>query len=284
MGVAKVCIVNTSLPEKCFISHSYADAAARERFISNLPGGVTPFVFPPIQAKPHEFVSKPLVQAILDCEGLIYFRGGASDKSFWVAFERDYALRSGKPVFCYDIATSELSPDTERPLDLAVFASYNHNDSARVRQICEFLGQERNFDVWLDVKELSSGGLWEKETEAGLADRLNRGGYVIAFWSDSASRSRSIEKELAAAAADIDRPNDRVLFALLESTPLPEFWLRFDEPHVQLYGDSDRPETHRIDDLVVRLYWLIYRKTKSAEAMPNPSLKRPAAGKPASAV
>jgi hypothetical protein len=34
---------------------------------------------------------------------------------------------------------------------------------------------------------------------------------------------------------------------------------------------------------VVRLYWLIYRKTKSAEAMPNPSLKRTAAGKPAPA-
>ena len=266
--------MDTSLPEKCFISHAYADAAARERLISELPGGVSPLVFPPIRAKPHEFVSKPLIEAILGCEGLIYFRGGASDKSFWVAFERDYALRSGKPVFCYDIATSELSPDSETPLDLAVFASYNRDDRTRVRKICEFLGQERNFDVWLDAKDLSSGGLWEKEIEAGLADRLNRGGYVIAFWSDSARRSSWIEKELAAAAADIDRPNDRVLFALLEPSPLPEFWLRFDEPHVQLYGDSDRPETHRIDDLMVRLYWLIYRKTKSAEATPTPSFRR----------
>ena len=275
--------VNTSLPEKCFISHSYADGAARERFIGNLPDGVSPFVFPPIQARPHEFVSKPLIEAILGCDGLIYFRGGASDKSFWVAFERDYALRSGKAVFSYDIATSELSPDTGRPLDLAVFASYNRNDSKRVRHICEFLGQERNFDVWLDVKDLSSGNLWEKEIEAGLADRLNRGGYVIAFWSDHASRSNWMQKELAAAAADIDRFNDRVLFALLEPSPLPEFWLRFQEPYVQLYGDSDRPETHRIDDLVVRLYWLIHRKTKSAEAMPMPSLERRTAGNQASA-
>jgi hypothetical protein len=95
-------------------------------------------------------------------------------------------LRSGKPVFCYDIGTSELSLDTDRPLDLAVFASYNRNDSARVRQICQFLNQARNFDVWLDVKDLSSGALWEKEIEAGLADWLNRGGYVIAFWSENA--------------------------------------------------------------------------------------------------
>jgi len=274
--------VNVPLPEKCFISHSYADAVARERLISSLPDRVSPLVFPPVQAKPHEFVSKPLIEAILGCEGLIYLRGGASDKSFWVAFERDYALRSGKPVFCYDIGTSELSPDTDRPLDLAVFASYNHNDSTRVRQICHFLGQERNFDVWLDVKDLSSGGLWEKEIKAGIADRLNRGGYVIAFWSDNTSRSKWIEKELATAAADLDQLNDRVLFALLDPSPLPEFWLRFHEPYVQLYGDSDRSETHRIDDLIVRLYWLIYRKTMSAEATPNPALKRTAVGKPAS--
>jgi TIR domain len=130
-------------------------------------------------------------------------------------------LRSGKPVFCYDIGTSELSLDTDRPLDLAVFASYNRNDSARVRQICQFLNQARNFDVWLDVKDLSSGALWEKEIEAGLADRLNRGGYVIAFWSENASRSKWIEKELATAAADIDQLNDKVLFALLEPSPFP---------------------------------------------------------------
>jgi hypothetical protein len=254
-----------------FISHSYADAAARARLIGNLPDGVSAVVFEPIRAKPDEFVSKPLIDAIVGCDGLIYFRGGASDRSFWVAFERDYALRSGKPVFCYDIGTSELSPDTtDRPLDLAVFPAYNHNDSARVRQICQFLGRERNFDVWLDTEDLTSGGRWEKETEAGLADRLNRGGYVIAFWSEAARRSKWIERELARAAAGMHQVNDRVLFALLEPSPLPDAWLEFNEPYVQLYGDSNSSETHRIDDLIVRLYWLIYRKTKSAEARLNP--------------
>jgi hypothetical protein len=63
-------------------------------------------------------------------------------------------LRSGKPVFCYDIGTSKLSLDTDRPLDFAVFASYNRNDSARVRQICQFLNQARNFDVWLVSTDL----------------------------------------------------------------------------------------------------------------------------------
>jgi hypothetical protein len=182
--------------------------------------------------------------------------------------ERDYALRSGKRVFCYDIGASELSLDSDRPLDLAVFASYHRDDRARVRRICDFLRRERNFDVWLDVEDISSGGLWEKQIEAGLADRVTRGGYVVAFWSDSASRANWIEKELATAAAGIDRLNDRVLFALLEPSPVPEFWRRFHEPYLQLYSDRDRPESHRIDDLVVRLYWLIYRNTKSAVTDP----------------
>lgn len=254
--------MNIPLPAKCFISHSYSDTIPRERLLSVLPNAVAPVVFPPIQAKPDEFVSKPLIEAILGCDGLIYLRGGASDKSFWVAFERDYALRSGKPVFCYDVGTSELSPDNDKPLDLAVFPSYQNKDRARVRQICQFLDKERNFDVWLDVEDIRPGTSFAEEIQVGLADRLNRGGYIIVFWSDNARRSAFIEKELGTAASHIQRINDKVLFALLEPCPLPKFWLRFQEPYVQLYGDSERSATHRIDDLIVRLYWLIYRKTK----------------------
>jgi hypothetical protein len=67
--------MNMPLPAKCFISHSYADTAARERLLRILPDSVMPLVFPPIQARPDEFVSKPLIEAILDCDGLIYLRG-----------------------------------------------------------------------------------------------------------------------------------------------------------------------------------------------------------------
>jgi hypothetical protein len=82
-----------------------------------------------------------------------------------------------------------------------------------------------------------------------------------------------LKKELATAASSIEGFNDRVLFALLEPCDLPGFWKQFQEPYVQLYGDSERSATHRIDDLVVRLYWLIYRKTKISEATPAPSPK-----------
>jgi len=105
-----------ALPAKCFISHAYADAAARDALIERLPSGVTPFVFPSITVKPEEFVSDPLIDAVINCDGLIYLRGGASDRSFWVALERDYALRAGKKVFAFDMATGELTRDTGSPL------------------------------------------------------------------------------------------------------------------------------------------------------------------------
>ena len=89
------------LPQKCFISHSYKDAGARERLLAQLPKGVEPFVFPPIVVFPEEMVSNKLLDAINACSGLIYLQGGASTQSFWVALERDYALRQRKPVFRY---------------------------------------------------------------------------------------------------------------------------------------------------------------------------------------
>ena len=46
-----------TLPAKCFVSHAYADAAARDALIERLPTGVLPFVFPPITVRPEEFVS-----------------------------------------------------------------------------------------------------------------------------------------------------------------------------------------------------------------------------------
>ena len=85
-------------------------------------------------------------------------------------------------------------------------------------------------------------------------ERLKRG-YVVVFWSRSASESQFIQSELQRAATEIADFNDRVLFALLQDVPLPDFWLRFHEPAVQLYGNAERSTTQRLDDLMVRLYW-----------------------------
>jgi hypothetical protein len=69
-----------------------------------------------------------------------------------------------------------------------------------------------------------------------------------------------VQAELQWAAEGKANLNDRVLFALLDDAAIPQ-WLRLNEPAVQLYGDKERSATHRLDDLVVRLYWLIHKKS-----------------------
>lgn len=257
--------MHEALPTKCFMSCAYADAAARDQLIRRLPRNVEVVLFPPITVKPDQFVSDRLIGSLLDCDGLIYLRGGKSAQSFWVAFERDYALRAGKQVLAADPVTLDVVRDTGAPLDLAAFASYHRDDAPRVREIADYLIRERYFDFWLDVAGLKAGDDWQKEISESLADRLKRGGYAVVFWSRIASESLWVRREIEMATEGIANFNDRVLFALLEDCPIPEFWTRYQEPSVQLYGDTTRPAAHRLDDLVVRLYWLIYRNTKAAE-------------------
>src|SRR5687767_11440576 len=136
--------VNVSLPGLCFISHAYADAEVRNRLLVHLPSNVKPFIFPQITVPPHEFVSNRLVTALLNCDGLIYLDGAASERSFWVAFERDYALRASKQVFAADPQTLSISPHLKPPLDLATFASYHRDDAEHVLEIASFLKHERH--------------------------------------------------------------------------------------------------------------------------------------------
>jgi len=254
--------MSVRLPKKCFISHAYADARARDELIANLPSDIDARVFPPITVSPDQFVSNRLIQSLTECDGLIYLKGGASERSFWVAFERDYALRSGKQVFSADAETFELARHSGNPLDLATFASYHQEDLPRVQEIAYFLRKERYFDLWLDFENIQPGGRWDESIRVALEDRLRRGGYVVLFWSHLAGDSEEVQAEVERAADGIADFNDRVLFALLDDIAVPEFWQRFHQPGVQLYGDNERSTSHRLDDLVVRLYWLIYRKTE----------------------
>src|SRR5215813_11487876 len=251
--------MSTQLPAKCFISHAYADVATRDRLIKSLPSYIAPIVFPPITVRPHELVSTQLIETLLSCDGLSYLSGGSSDRSFWVAFERDYAIQAGKQVFSADVDTLKVTEHTGSALDLAVFPSYVQEDRSRVSEVADFLKRERHFNLW-SADDLQAGENWRERIYHEFDDRLERG-YGVAFWSRSASVSQRMRRDLERAARGTSEFNDRVLFALLDDVPPPAFWLRFQDPAVQLYGDAERAMHQRWDDLVVRLYWLLYRKT-----------------------
>jgi hypothetical protein len=249
------------LPKRCFISHAYDDRVSCEKLVRALPRGVKPIVYPPITVRPEQLVSTPLIRALSACDGLIYLTGGQSDRSFWVAFERDYALRLGKEVFSANPDTLELLMSTERPLDLAVFASYHHIERDRVRKICDFMKKERNFDIWFDQERLPMGDNVQEAMHSAIKSYVSRG-YVVVFWSRQSAQSEWVEYEYRTASEEISNFNDRVLFALLDESPIPDFWMEFNEPAVRIYGDEVRSETQRLDDLIVRLYWLIDKKSE----------------------
>lgn len=256
---------NVFSPGKYFISHSYGDAPIRDKLIGRLPPGIEPFIFPPITVNPQDFVSNHLIEAILSCDGVIYLRGGKSAQSFWVAFERDFALRNGMPVYAADPDTLTIERDFSNSLDLAVYASFHRKDKERVQEIVDFMMKNRHFDVWIDWEKIPQRADWFRELNLHMREAIYRGGYQIVFWSEWAAHSEVIEKEIEGALEAVPNiKNPRTLFALLEKESIPEkLYLKgYKEPPVQLYGDDERSETHRLDDLIVRLYWLMYQNPK----------------------
>ena len=280
------------LPRSCFISYAYKDIDVRELLLQKLPAQLTPFLFPPINVMPNQMVSNELVKALLACEALIYLKGGYSATSFWVAFERDYALRSGKPVFSFDPQTLTISPDNSLPLRLAIIANYSTKDNKAFQEIANFMKRERFINVW-SIYDIEGGSEWENVINSNLDQRLAVGIDLI-FWSRGFVMDRltsGVQYELHQYLSRYKRL-PTVLFVLLDNTPmrpewpssyvspsidlgipsreytlqawrynLPSLYSSFQEG-VKFYRESQYSKLHHIDDLIVRLYWLIYQNTQ----------------------
>lgn len=309
-------------PGKYFISHSYKDAAVRDEMLKQLPGHVEPFIFPPISVAPHEFVSNALIEAILDCDGLIYLNEGESAKSFWVAFERDYALRANISVYSYTPSVQNLSLHNAPAMDLKIFPAFALDDLPIVQSILRFMKHERYFDLadWIagftdeqntpDLKSLVDDydvyfpaqsdddnvllERWLTHMHLIISNRIasnlhnhlptlirdvsERGGYVVVFHSKNVPGNNYVGLDIMLGRKTTKR---RLIFGMLDDTEVQSVWgpqaekfdlerlwsrvrrYYLDETdsfdYVQLYGDNERSHTQRIDDLIVRLYWLIFR-------------------------
>ncbi len=270
------------MPRKCFVSYSYDDIEAHQALIEALPKHIKPHSFPEIKVAPDELVSNRLIDAILKQDALIYLEGGFSAKSFWVAFERDFALRAGKKVYAFDPMKNELSPIFAQPMRLPFFVSCSSTDIDKMTTIVNLMRDKRYFDAFSlnDLpprKTRRHREAAETLTREAIVEKLNRGGYMVVFWSKNSSKSKRVNEEIQFGlefgryfTSDETNLNfSRLLYALLDDTELPievqnlmKNEANFMIKPVQLYGDDELSAINRIDDLIVRLYWLIYRNTQ----------------------
>ena len=250
------CLLPGALPRRCFISHAYADRKHLNELLSALPDYVSPLIFPPIHVTPDQRVSDDLVKSILDCDGLIYIRSVLSTASFWVNFEKDYALRSHKAVYAYSTAGQRLTGDRSSPMDLRVFPSYVRGDKGRVRDITETL-KKRYFSVWLDEEQLQPGMEWAKEIESGLKDIVERGGYLVAFISRASVKSMFVRQELEFVAARYPR---QILPVLLDDVGPSLFNSKLSTLHqIRLFQANGRVDENRVDDLIIQIYYMVHK-------------------------
>jgi hypothetical protein len=244
-----------ALPRRCFISHAYADQEHLNDLLSALPGYVCPLIFPPIHVTPDQRVSDDLVKAILGCDGLIYVRSALSIARFWVIFERDYALRSRKLVYAYGSDDHRLTRDRSSPIKLRVFPSCTGGDMVRVKGILETM-KKRCFSVWSgEVLQLDKNML--EQTERGLRDIVENGGYLMIFISRETFNSIWVRQELEFVAARYPR---QALFVALEDVGPTLFDSSSSALHQSsLFQPDGRLDENRVDDLIIRIYYMVHK-------------------------
>jgi hypothetical protein len=130
--------------------------------------------------------------------------------------------------------------------------------------------KERNFDLkyysgravfdvsYLDEMILDYEVHYNKKIGSEIRDRIEHGGYMVVMWSKHSAQSWGVKQEIDTI---LSLSPDRVLFALLDQTKLPPLISENNYPTIQLYGDAHLSLINRLDDLIVCLYWLIYRTT-----------------------
>jgi len=217
------------LPMRCFISHSYQDTAAKNKLLRILPDEVKTIVFPRLEPDPRQAVSNEIIPKILECTGLIYLTGGYSSASFWVAFERDYALRSGRQVFSFDPTSGSFQRDRSAPIDLALTVMFHQSDEERVRRLVSWMAKERYFQI--DESNLrSTFGGFTGDILAAMEGLLTGAGVVL--WLMGA---------LSTKVASTFYSDEFVDFLMeSESDTLYDMWQDYLARQREEYGDEDR--------------------------------------------
>jgi hypothetical protein len=242
-----------------FISHAYADHPLIPALTARLPASARPVVFPPIEVAPDQRVSDDIIKAIEKCRGLIRLGGDASARSFWVAFERDYALRRKKEVFDFDVSTGAFHADQSQPPKLPIYASCKRQDQPKVKHLQEWLEANRSFSFFNNDFELMAGDVLLEHVQGGIADTLVAGGCAVVFLSETSIGSPWMEHE--ATTAMKQRPDHVLLAWLTDPAPLaarlPDMYR--DTSNAVVLMKEGAWDWNRVDDLIVRAFYLLYR-------------------------
>jgi hypothetical protein len=260
-----------ALPTSPFISHSYADHEAVTLLLAALPDYVEPVIFEAINVPPSEFVSEKLVSGILGADGFISIDSAISNRSFWTAFERDLAARKKKHMFRFSPETGKITPYRPNPRNLWIAHLYHPGDASDVGRIVRWLVDERSFEAFNDPEKLGEKSL-PPFSEIVPA---KRDGHLFSFRTFGAlyvifvSQHLLDDELLLAHAAEqaLGHPRSTMVCWLdppdsLRGPAIVEELKKI--PNDRVYALSKRPtdtafNLHELDDLMVRLYWLVYQ-------------------------
>lgn len=260
-----------ALPTFPFISHAFADDKSLKMLINMLPKYVKPVVFEAINVPPTEVVSEKLINGLLGAEGVIWIDSDVSNSSFWTVFERDLAIRKEKHVFRFDPKIKSITPYKAKPRNLWIAHLYHKDDILDVNHIMRWLVDERSFEAFNDPKKFGERSfppfieIDPKEREFHLMSFRSFGAMYVIFISRSFVQDNNLLQHT------VEQLKHHPLSTIICWLDLPD---SFDKsvlvnelkliPKTNSYTFQNRPSAavfnkHQIDDLMVRLYWLVYQ-------------------------
>jgi nucleoside 2-deoxyribosyltransferase len=234
---------------RLFISHAYRDDDALNRLgDAALPDAASPVIFPAIEVSASQRVSDDLMAAIRDCDGLVYLDTARSKTSFWVLFERNYALRLGKPVYAFNPRRRSFRRDRSAHVDPVVAVNWNNwivRDAAIVRDVALHLDGLHKFDIRGDkMKLLDNEQRQMFDSIDGLAQKMRDGGVALLFLSNDAIASNMHDY--------VDPATYRRAIKDAESAPIGYTNERFGalQPDRCVYVWLDEPDPDRIEKVL----------------------------------
>jgi hypothetical protein len=240
-----------------FISLSYKDQSIFFESRSLLPKWINPIIFPAKDITPDEMISDELFESIRQHDGLIYLSTENSSKSFWVALERDYAIRIKKPVYNLNPINKHFDRDLSQPMKLKVFPSYTRKDKLVVDTIIKLL-RERHFDMFTDDL-LQAGENFAATVNNEIISALDAGGYSVFFISKETINSEWVKQEFK---ATLDNYSNRIIPVIIDNSSITGVFAQYQA--LSLYDENCQENINRnkLDGLIVLLYWKIYQNTR----------------------